>query len=218
MTQTLVSSVTGDPSFTILNCLDLTIWSLLKHTPPFSSHRSTTSPLSNPFHFSLLRSPMLSFHVRLLFAFQPVCLSFCVFQQDHMYKHSPVSIMQTKWPENACKKGIMEMCKFDGEKSDMQLWLKRHYFKCMCKFNIVITWMAMSNQIYWVKWTITMKKWHLAITCIYRDIAHMINQISTHCLTELICIFSLRENTNQPWNIHQSIHAQPHKARLVLTG
>lgn len=161
---------------------------------------------------------MLSFHVRLLFAFQPVCLSFCVFQQDHMYKHSPVSIMQTKWPENACKKGIMEMCKFDGEKSDMQLWLKRHYFKCMCKFNIVITWMAMSNQIYWVKWTITMKKWHLAITCIYRDIAHMINQISTHCLTELICIFSLRENTNQPWNIHQSIHAQPHKARLVLTG
>ncbi len=83
------SSVTGEPSFTTLNCLDLAIWSLLKHTPPFSSHRSTTSPLSNPFHFSLLRRPMRSFHVCLLLAFQPVSLSFGVFQQDHVYKHSP---------------------------------------------------------------------------------------------------------------------------------
>lgn len=142
MTQALVSSVTGEPSFTTLNCLDLAIWSLLKHTPPFSSHQSTTSPLSNPFHFSLLRCPMLSFHVRLLFAFQSVCLSFCVFQQDHMYKHSPASIMQTKWPKNACKKRIVEMCAELMEKRHPTLTKKA---LCMCKFNKVIT--RLSNQL-----------------------------------------------------------------------
>ncbi len=127
MTQALVSSVTGEPSFTTLNCLDLAIWSLLKHTPPFSSHRSTTSPLSNPFHFSLLRCPMLSFHVRLLFAFQPVSHSVC------SSRTTCINILQRP----LCKRNGLKMparkeywkCVQSWWRKDIQHWLKRH---CAC--------------------------------------------------------------------------------------
>ncbi len=118
-----------------------------RHLEPVKTHSTVLFPSVD--HFTSLQ-PLSFLSFTLSHAVFPcpsavclsACLSFCVFQQDHMYKHSPASIMQTKWPKNACKKRILEMCAELMEKRHPTLTKKA---LCMCKFNKVIT--RLSNQL-----------------------------------------------------------------------